>query len=91
MVGMVLGGIQSLSRATYAKLIEEKQKDLTSFFSFYDFMMKISVVGGTFLFGAVEQMTGGMRNSVLALTVLFIAGAVILATINMDDLKTARV
>jgi len=89
MVGMVLGGIQSLSRATYAKLLENKQQDLTSYFSFYDFMMKISVVGGTFIFGAVEQLTGGMRNSVLALTVLFAVGAVLLASIKMHDLKTA--
>ena len=89
-VGMVLGGIQSLSRATYAKFLESKSGDLTSYFSFYDFMMKISLAGGAFIFGFVEQLTGGMRNSVLALMILFALGAIILSFIDMKGMKPEK-
>ncbi|MEO6758346.1 MAG: MFS transporter, partial [Saprospiraceae bacterium] len=64
-VGLVMGGVQSLSRATYAKFLPENTPDTASYFSFYDVMDKVSTVAGTFLFGVVEAMTGGMRNSVL--------------------------
>jgi UMF1 family MFS transporter len=82
-VGLVLGGIQSLSRATYAKLIPNDPKDITSYFSFYDVLMKVSLVGGAFIFGIVEQLTGGMRNSILALMILFAIGLAIMWTIDI--------
>lgn len=83
-VGLVMGGIQAISRSTYAKLIEEKEKDLASYFSFYDVLYKASIVVGTFSFGLVEQLTGGMRNSVLALGIFFFIGLVIIFTIKMN-------
>ncbi|TAK46545.1 MAG: MFS transporter [Saprospiraceae bacterium] len=76
-VGMVMGGIQSLSRSTYSKLIPENTPDTTSYFSFYDVLDKVSTMMGTFGFGIV-QLTGGMRSAVLALTVLFLVGLVAL-------------
>jgi UMF1 family MFS transporter len=78
LVGLVMGGIQSLARATYAKLLPDNTQDTASYFSFYDVMDKVSTVAGTFVFGIVEQITGGMRNSVLALGVFFIASLIIL-------------
>jgi UMF1 family MFS transporter len=86
-VGLVLGGIQSLSRSTYAKLLEDRSQGLTSYFSFYDVLMKLSIVAGAFIFGLVEHITGGMRNSVLALTVLFAIGMVFMATVDMKRLR----
>ena len=86
-VGLVLGGIQSLSRSTYAKFLESDSADLTSYFSFYDVMMKVSVVAGTFIFGFVQMITGDMRNSILILLGLFVVGGLILLTINMKDMK----
>ncbi|NIJ54944.1 MFS transporter [Dyadobacter arcticus] len=77
-VGMVMGGIQSLSRSTYAKLIPENVTDTASYFSFYDVTEKLAIVLGTFIYGAVEQMTGSMRNSILALLVIFIIGLLLL-------------
>jgi MFS transporter, UMF1 family len=71
-VGLVMGGSQSLARATYAKFIPEHTPDTASFFSFYDVMDKLSTVAGTFVFGVVEQLSGGMRNSVLTLAVFFL-------------------
>jgi UMF1 family MFS transporter len=74
MVGMVMGGIQSVSRASYSMLIPEKTHDTTSYFSFYDVVYKMAIVGGTFMFGLVDNLTGNMRYSVLVLAFLFIFG-----------------
>ncbi|RYF75097.1 MAG: MFS transporter [Cytophagaceae bacterium] len=79
-VGLVMGGIQSLSRSTYSKLLPPTT-DTASYFSFYDVCEKLSIVLGTFIYGYVEQVTGSMRNSILALLVLFIIGLALLARI----------
>jgi len=72
-VGFVMGGIQSLSRSTYSKLMPET-KDTTSFFSFFDVTEKIAIVIGMFSFGYITELTGSQRTSVLALMVFFIIG-----------------
>ncbi|MGB4843281.1 MAG: MFS transporter [Ferruginibacter sp.] len=76
-VGFVMGGIQSLSRSTYSKLMPET-KDTASFFSFYDVTEKIAVVIGMLSFGYITELTGSQRGSVLALMTFFIIGLVIL-------------
>ncbi len=76
-VGLVMGGIQSLSRSTYSKLMPAT-KDTASFFSFYDVTEKIAIVIGLSSFGYIEELTGSMRNSVLALIVFFAAGLLFL-------------
>ncbi len=75
-VGLVMGGIQSLSRSTYAKMIPPT-KDTTSFFSFYDVTEKIAIVIGMFCFGYIDHILS-MRHSIIALIVFFATGAVIL-------------
>lgn len=77
-IGLIMGGIQSLSRATFAKLIPQNSQDTTSFFSFYDVTEKLAIVCGTFVYGLVEQLTGSMRNSTLALASFFVIGFIIL-------------
>lgn len=72
-VGLVMGGIQSLSRSTYSKLMPPT-KDTASFFSFYDVTEKIAIVIGLVLFGYIEELTGNMRNSVLSLIIFFTIG-----------------
>lgn len=76
-VGFVMGGIQSLSRSTYSKLMPET-KDTASYFSFYDVTEKIAIVIGMFSFGYINEFTGSQRSSVLALMVFFIIGLVFL-------------
>ncbi|MEO5564996.1 MAG: MFS transporter, partial [Chitinophagaceae bacterium] len=71
-VGLVMGGIQSMSRSTYSKLLPDTQ-DTTSFFSFYDVTEKIAIVIGIFTFALLEERTGNMRNSIVALGLFFIA------------------
>lgn len=81
-VGMVMGGIQALSRSTYSKMLPETE-DHASFFSFYDVMEKLSIVLGTAVYGLVEEITGSMRNSTIALTFFFAIGLVGLIYIQM--------
>lgn len=76
-VGFVMGGIQSLSRSTYSKLMPET-KDTTSFFSFYDVTEKIAIVIGMFSFAHITELTGSQRNSVLALILFFVIGFIFL-------------
>ncbi len=79
LVGLVMGGIQSLSRSTYSKLMPET-KDTASFFSFYDVTEKFAIVIGLFSFGFIEGLTHSMRNSLLALITFFAVGLLLLLT-----------
>lgn len=76
-VGLVMGGIQSLSRSTYAKYLPDTE-DTASYFSFFDVAEKIGIVIGMLLYGFIDQFTGSMRNSVLFLIVFFISGIILL-------------
>lgn len=80
-VGLVMGGIQSLSRSTYSKFLPENSPDTASFFSFYDVTEKMAIVIGLFSFGFIEELTGNMRNSALALASFFFVGLIILSTV----------
>jgi MFS transporter, UMF1 family len=81
LVGLVMGGIQSMSRSTYSKLMPET-KDTTSFFSFYDVTEKIALVIGLFSFGFIEGITQSMRNSVLVLIIFFVLGLIFLVLLK---------
>ncbi len=76
-VGLVMGGIQSLARSTYSKFLPETE-DTTSFFSFYDVAEKIGIVIGMGIFATIDQVTGSMRNAILFLFVFFLAGIIML-------------
>jgi UMF1 family MFS transporter len=88
LVGLVMGGIQSLSRSTYAKLMPAT-KDTASFFSFYDVTEKVAIVIGMFSFGFIQQLTGNMRNSIIGLVVFFFTGLIILF-ITLQKQKSLR-
>ena len=79
-VGLVMGGLQSLSRSTYSKLLP-KTFDTTSFFSFYDVTEKIGIVIGMLCFGLVDQISGSMRNGILFFIIFFVFGAFMLMRI----------
>ncbi len=76
-VGLVMGGTQALSRSTYTKLLPETA-DHASFLSFYDVTFYLATVLGTFVFGLVNQLTGDLRNTIVAIGVFFVLGAVLL-------------
>ncbi|OQD42651.1 MFS transporter [Croceivirga radicis] len=81
LVGLVMGGIQALSRSTYSKFLPDTT-DTTSFFSFYDVAEKIGIVIGTLLYGLVAQITGSMRNAIIFLGVFFLVGAFLLTRVE---------
>jgi UMF1 family MFS transporter len=80
-VGFIMGGVQSLSRSTYAKLMPET-KDTVSFFSFYDVTEKFAAVIGIVTFGFLTDLTGSQRNSTLALATFFVIGFLLLVYTN---------
>jgi MFS transporter, UMF1 family len=86
-VGMVMGGIQALSRATYTKLLPQNTTDTASYFSFYDVTFNLSIVFGTFSYGFINQITGSMRNSVLALALFFIIGFAFLMAVQSKKIE----
>jgi UMF1 family MFS transporter len=92
-VGLVMGGIQSLSRSTFSKLIPRDTTDHASYFSFYDVTEKMAIVLGTFSYGFIEQITGSMRNSALSLGIFFLVGLgfLLLVTIPKKGLEIESV
>ena len=87
LVGLVMGGIQSLSRATYSKLIPSNSIDHASYFSFYDVTFNLSIAFGTLSYGLIEHASGSMRNSTLALALFFIIGMVLLQQVKSPQLE----
>lgn len=87
-VGLVMGGIQALSRSTYSKLMPET-KDTASYFSYYDFTEKMAIVIGTLSFGYIEELTGNMKNSVLSLIVFFAIGFIWLYSALVKQKRSA--
>ena len=77
-VGLVMGGIQSLSRSTYSKMLPDGTTETASFFSFYDVSEKIAIVLGMSLYGMVSQFTGSVRSAIIFLVVFFIIGVILL-------------
>jgi UMF1 family MFS transporter len=86
-VGMIMGGIQSLSRSTYSKYLPENTPDTASFFSFYDVTEKLAIVIGLFSFAFIEEATGSMRNSIIALASFFVIGLVFLLLLRRVEVK----
>ncbi|RXP63558.1 MFS transporter [Lutibacter sp. HS1-25] len=82
-LGFVMGGIQSISRSTYSKLIPVKTIDTASYFSFYDITEKLAIVIGSLSYGLIDQITGSMRNSMLFMSLFFIGGFVLLQMANL--------
>jgi UMF1 family MFS transporter len=77
-IGIIMGGSQSLARSTYSKMLPTDTTDHTSFFSFYDVMEKLATVAGLFSFGFIEALTGSMRFSILGIVLFFILGLLFL-------------
>ncbi|MCY4560990.1 MAG: MFS transporter [Flavobacteriaceae bacterium] len=79
-VGLVMGGVQALSRSTYSKLMPQT-KDTTSFFSFYEVTEKVGVIIGLITFGLLDQITGSLRSSITFFLIVFLIGALLLLRI----------
>lgn len=86
-VGLIMGGIQSLSRSTYSKYLPLNTPDSTSFFSFYDVTEKLAIVIGLFSFAYIEDLTGNIRYSIIALASFFIVGLIFLVILRKIESK----
>jgi UMF1 family MFS transporter len=80
-IGLVQGGVQSLSRSLYATLIPRNKAG--EFFGFYNMLGKFAVVLGPILMGWVGVVTGSSRISILSISILFISGAIILSRVDI--------
>jgi UMF1 family MFS transporter len=76
LVGLVQGGIQSLSRSYYGRLVPRDKS--SEFFGFYNMMGKASAIVGPALVGVTAAITDDSRLSILSILVLFVAGGVLL-------------
>ena len=87
LIGFAMGGIQSLFRSTYSKLLPKTQ-DHASFFSFFDVTEKVAIVAGTFVYAGVETIASGMesgfseRLGVASLGIFFLLGLLLLRRLN---------
>jgi MFS transporter, UMF1 family len=89
-VGLIMGGIQSLSRSTYSKFLPENTPDTASFFSFYDVTEKLAIVIGLAAFAFIEEQSN-IRNSALGLSVFFvIAFAMLIVVLRTQSAETQK-
>ena len=79
-IGLGMGGIQSLSRSTFSKLIDIKNS--TSYFSFYDVSQKLSIVLGTAIYATMDVFAGSIRFAILLFALFFIPSIYILNKIS---------
>ena len=86
-VGLVMGGIQSMSRSTYSKILP-KTKDHASYFSFFDVCDKLGTFLGTLAFGYINEITGSMRSSIIVLAIFFIVGLVLLLRMKKEHIAS---
>lgn len=86
-VGLVMGGIQSVSRSTYSKMLPETI-DHASYFSFYDICEKLGIVMGMALFGMIEELSDSMRNPVITLMIFFLVGFILLFRIPKENIDS---
>lgn len=83
-VGLIMGGIQALSRSTYSKMLPETT-DHASYFSFYDICEKVSIVFGMALFGILNEMSSDMRQPILILISFFVIGFLLLLRVKKHN------
>lgn len=84
-IGLVQGGVQSLSRSYFARLIPENKSG--EFFGFYNMMGKFAAMIGPLLVGLTAALTGSARLSILSVIILFIAGGAVLWFVREDEHK----
>jgi len=82
-IGLVQGGVQSLSRSLYGRLVPEGKAG--EFFGFYNLMGKAAAILGPLLAGTVALTTGSSRLSIVSISVLFVIGAVFLTRVKIRD------
>ncbi len=86
-VGLVMGGLQAMSRSTYSKLLPEESNDNTTYFSFYDVLEKLAIILGTFIFATLIEKFNNMRFAALSMTVFFAVGLILIRFLKLKVWK----
>ena len=89
-VGLVMGGLQAMSRSTYSKLLPEDSMENTTFFSFYDVLEKIAIIIGTFIFATLIEQFNNMRFAALSMTPFFGAGLILIRFVKISIQKEKK-
>jgi UMF1 family MFS transporter len=85
-IGLVQGGVQSLSRSYYGRLVPAGKS--SEFFGFYNMMGKFAAVLGPLLTGIVARLTGDSRLGILSILLLFVGGASLLVAAARSERRS---
>ncbi len=89
-IGLVQGGVQSLSRSLYARIIPQNKS--AEFFGFYNMLGKFATVIGPFMMGWVGNTFRNSRLGIISIIILFAAGGVLLQRVNLNEgIRMAKV
>lgn len=82
-VGLVQGGVQSLSRSLFGRLVPDGKN--AEFFGFFNMMGKFATVLGPLLIAIVAGITHDDRASIISLLLLFVVGGVLLWRVHVPS------
>lgn len=85
LIGLVMGGLQALSRSTYSKLLPENSMENTTFFSFYDVLEKIAIIFGMVIFSIFIQKFHNMQYAFIAMSAFFALGAILVRFVKIKN------
>ena len=83
-IGLVMGGLQAMSRSTYSKLLPKDSQENTTFFSFYDVLEKIAIIAGMLIFSVVIQKFGNMQYAFIAMSLFFVVGGLLIRKVHKN-------
>lgn len=86
-VGLVMGGLQAMSRSTYSKLLPSDSMENTTYFSFYDVLEKLAIILGTFIFATLIEKFNNMRFAALSMVLFFAIGLILIRFVKVKMLK----
>lgn len=83
LVATVQGGSQALSRSLFAAMIPRQRS--SEFFGFFAVFEKFAGIVGPLIFAGVIEQTGSSRQAILSVIVFFVAGALLLAKVDVAE------
>jgi len=83
LIGLFQGGIQSLSRSLFTRLVPPNKE--AEFFGFYNMLGKFAAVVGPILVGWITVLTGNPRAGILSIVMLFILGGLLLSRVDFKE------
>jgi UMF1 family MFS transporter len=87
-VGMAMGGTQSLSRSYFGSMVPEESS--AEFFGFYTVFSKFSAIWGPWAFAAITHFASSARTAIVSLIVFFIVGLIVLTMVNETEARKSK-